>query len=103
MKKKEWQSLYAELAALNEEYNLNHELKKAVRNKAQLEEFQNKLAYISQMAFARITTNTEAYSLFTEGLSDDDEMIALKLSELTDSMQFCSTVAAYLDRIKEKI
>jgi uncharacterized protein YwqG len=102
MRKKEWQNLHSELTALNEEFKNNNAIKQHTKDRKLKKDIEERLAYIMQLAFARITANEKAYKLLIADHEKNDELIENVLSQLADEAVFSSAIAGYLEKVKKK-
>ena len=102
MRRKEWQNLHDELRALNAEFKINLEIKQQVKNRKKKKEAELRLAYIMELAFARITTNEKAYKLLIADLSKDNDRNEDILAQLSDEVVFNSVISEYLSRVNER-
>jgi len=95
-------SLYNELIALNEEFILKvSPLADKVTKKQQLET-NKRLEYITELAYSRITGNTEAYNLMIFDLRNDEGLISKRLAQLTTKDEFSAALGDYLCRVEKK-
>lgn len=102
MNRKEWQSLHDELTALNKEFNAKIISRQEITNKKKLLEIDKSLAYITELAYCRITNNEYAYHLMVFDLRNDESLIAGRLSQITDITKFSDAISAYLSRVEKR-
>jgi hypothetical protein len=102
MKRKEWQNLHDELMALNEEFKINLGIKQEIRNRKQKKEADDRLSYIMELAYARITGNDKAYQILVADIRKDECLVKATMMKLSDENDFSDIINIYLEKVREK-
>lgn len=102
MKRKEWQNLHEELTALNEEFKINLGKREEIKNRKQKKEADDRLSYIMELAYSRITGNDKAYQIFVADIRKDEGLVKATMTKLSDENDFSDVINVYLEKVKEK-
>jgi hypothetical protein len=102
MKRKEWQNLHEELAALNEEFKINLGIKQEIKNRKQKKEAEERISYIMELAYARITGNDKAYQILVADIRKDEGLVKAIMKRLSDEDDFSDIMTTYLEKVREK-